>query len=187
MLEASILGNENAVRLALISGANANVCEEETGRTPLMKLAVMLDPNNLTILDDLLIEADLNWKDNNHDTVLHRLLNNKNVVAQEIMLKKLLDGGARQSLTQKNKQGRTPLLAAVAKRHATTSAFIKTLLEYGADPNVASLDQGNTPLMYAVENGDYDIAGMLLDYGARPNDENNSGCGALLKQHWLVI
>jgi len=167
--------------LALISGANANVCEEGTGRTPLMKLAVTLDANNLTVLDDLLIEADPTAQDSNHDTVLHRLVHNKNGMVQEKILKKLLAAGAGPAIYVKNKQGKTPLLYALAQPGATTGAFIKTLLAYGADPNDACPNQGNTALMYAVEYGDADMVSSLLDYGARTNDQNNSGCGALSK------
>jgi len=49
------------------------------------------------------------------------------------------------------------------------------LLKYGADSNIKN-KQGNTPLHFAAQRGNYDIVRMLLlNYGADPNIQNHIG------------
>ena len=46
----------------------------------------------------------------------------------------------------------------------------KALLDAGANPSVADRDGDMTPLIVACLNGSFDVAALLLDKGADPND-----------------
>lgn len=55
-------------------------------------------------------------------------------------------------------------------------SLIEVILEYVPDCNVDCVNAlGNTPLMLAVMNDDYDIARILLQHRANPNIKNKDG------------
>jgi ankyrin repeat protein len=68
----------------------------------------------------------------------------------------------------------TPLTVAVSKGDL---AFVKKLLEYGADVNEISEDL--SPLMIAARYNKVDILNVLLANGANPNAKNEKGFTAL--------
>jgi ankyrin repeat protein len=63
-----------------------------------------------------------------------------------------------------------------------SAAMVRTLLQAGADPNLALL-LGETPLMAASRSGNPDVAAQLLDKGAKPNTRGARGQTALM---WAV-
>jgi len=77
------------------------------------------------------------------------------------------------NINYRDAEGNTPLFYAVNNSH---EEVVKTLLYYGADPNIGSFD-GFTPLMNAALQGNFDMAQLLL-YDSRTKldiyDENNS-------------
>jgi ankyrin repeat protein len=82
-------------------------------------------------------------------------------------------GNARLS-TLRGPGGATPLMSAALYGDAS---LVETLLEQGADPNVAN-DAGATPLMWAV--GDFATTKLLLDRGADVNARSTDGRTPLL-------
>jgi ankyrin repeat protein len=74
------------------------------------------------------------------------------------------------------KQGGLTALHFAARQGAMRTA--QTLVESGADVNVASAD-GTTALVMAAINGQFDLAKYLLDHGANPNIASQSGMTAL--------
>lgn len=79
----------------------------------------------------------------------------------------------------------TPLHEAIYKDKAT----VKILLALGIDPELRD-GNGNTPLLYASENGRYEIIEFLIGYGANINAVNEIGQSALhhaVKQDSLEI
>jgi len=66
---------------------------------------------------------------------------------------------------------RPPLIVAVMLQR---TRIVETLLQYGADPNLADRD-GETPLHFAVKLGDPETVLQLLQYGARPHTDNGEG------------
>jgi uncharacterized protein len=77
----------------------------------------------------------------------------------------LLEAGADPNVQEKNGQ-QTALMWAASERH---SAVTKELVAHNADVNAHSKN-GATALMFAAR-GDAESAGILLDAGARPNDQ----------------
>lgn len=81
----------------------------------------------------------------------------------------LLDYGA--DPNSMNKGGANPLIAA-ADRNLVSLA--KKLLEKGADPDVVTLQNRDTPLIFAAWKGHYEIVKLLIAAGANVNHRNNS-------------
>ncbi|HEV8066271.1 MAG TPA: ankyrin repeat domain-containing protein [Planctomycetaceae bacterium] len=75
-------------------------------------------------------------------------------------------------------QGRTPLLWAAAGGHGDVA---RLLLDHGARGNVSETLGGTTPLICAAgsERGDVGLVKVLLDRGARVDDEDVNGASAL--------
>ncbi len=70
------------------------------------------------------------------------------------------------------KSNRTPLLWASP---SSSSQFIKTLLELGADMNVQRTDDKVTPIKLAADWNNYMATRILLEYGADANIQNEDG------------
>ncbi len=80
--------------------------------------------------------------------------------------------------------GLTPLLHAVRQGHREAAL---TLIEVGADVNLASDGDGTTPLLMAALNGQFDLAEVLLELGADPNATGVAGVTPLfatLERQW---
>ena len=60
----------------------------------------------------------------------------------------------------------TPLQSAALSGHANV---VELLLERGAKPDLARLEDGATPLYLAAQDGRLEAAEVLLKYGAKPN------------------
>lgn len=67
-----------------------------------------------------------------------------------------------------------PIVAAAFEGHRSV---VKTLLEYGDDPNRASSAGGMTALICAAMRGYTDTIQLLLDYHADPNQRDDVSAG----------
>ena len=79
------------------------------------------------------------------------------------------------------KSNRTPLLWASL---SSSSQFIKTLIDLGADVNVQRTDDKVGPLVLAVYCNNYMATRVLLEYGADVNIQNQAGDAPL---HWCAL
>lgn len=68
--------------------------------------------------------------------------------------------------------GLTPLLFAVREGHTAT---VQALLDAGADVNQVSAGDHTSPLLMATINGQFDLARILLDKGAKPTLASDAG------------
>jgi hypothetical protein len=89
-------------------------------------------------------------------------------------------------LNVKKSYGETPLMYAVQKNHYHLA---KLLLTEGADPDAE--ENGQTALHIAAENGNQDIANLLLDFNANPNpiylDDPSEECANLIPAHYASL
>ncbi|WP_162600878.1 ankyrin repeat domain-containing protein [Paraburkholderia sp. C35] len=83
---------------------------------------------------------------------------------------RLLEAGASAQTTMGH--GSTPLMYAVERGHSV--AFVKTLMDHGADPNALSKTSSRSewsPLHKVTDQHDPAVLDRLLDYGARPDTQ----------------
>ena len=99
----------------------------------------------------------------------------------------LLKLGANPNSQGKDDKLNTALMQAVHQALASrkfdqkkTLAPIQALLDAKADPNIANKRPGWTPLRYAVEQQDYDLARLLRTYGADPDLADKKGVSPFL-------
>jgi ankyrin repeat protein len=76
--------------------------------------------------------------------------------------------------------GNTPLFFLAGYQDASPSAATATLgmrwlLEHGADPNVTSGDEKETPLQRCAQHGRREVVALLLDHGADPHMQRADG------------
>ena len=86
-------------------------------------------------------------------------------------IKILLRYGADIDATYSDIGGGTPLLTALFNGHVEAA---RLLIEAGADPSVKG-EEGDSPLRWAVTEGDYDFTSYLLDKGAGRTIDSFSG------------
>ena len=87
------------------------------------------------------------------------------------MVKLLLDRGA--NVNAKSIKSQTPL------HFAETADVARMLLQHGADPDIRTTSEGETPLMEAAYCGNESVARVLLQYGAHPNLRGSGGATPL--------
>jgi ankyrin repeat protein len=146
---------------AITNGADVNA-KDEKGRTPAF---YCVESGNFTILNNLdkagKNKVDPNAVDNAGMSLLHCAVLKK----QEAIITYLLKVRACSPRTQIAKTGASPLYDAA---RAGTYDMVKSLVTYGADPNVARKD-GLTPLHQAAARGNLDMVKDLVQAGADVN------------------
>ncbi len=148
-------------------GADVNA-KDEKGRTPAF---YCVENGNFTILSNLdsagKSKVDPNAVDNSGMSLLHCAVLKK----QEAIITYLLKVRACTPRTQIEKSGATPLYDAA---RMGTYEMVKSLVNYGADPNVAT-KAGLTPLHQAAARGNLDMVKDLVQAGAEVNAVAENG------------
>ncbi len=122
--------------------------------------------------------ADVNAKNNDGKTPLHRAVSNSDANFRAQATQLLLENGA--NIHDIDYNGRTPLhysvyYASIFKEtEGTDLSTAKLLLENGADVNARD-NKGKTPLHVAVAHPSKKISEFLLKYGADINIKDNDG------------
>lgn len=171
----------------LASNLDINTTDEK-GRTPLFYLVKNGAMNTDSFTYIISMGADINHVDNEGNTVLLALI--KEIIeleksktkssakedAEHIknlidMIPWLIEENLDYNLC--NADGDNPLMYATQHEHLKV---VEKLLEFEVDPNYIN-DRGETPLAFAAMKGksNIDMVSLLLDYGARPNIENELG------------
>ena len=157
---------ENAFRM-IEEGADVNG-KDEKGRTPAF---YCVENGNLTILNNLdsagKSKVDPNAVDNSGMSLLHCAVLKK----QEGIITYLLKVRACTPRTQIEKSGASPLYDAA---RMGTYDMVKSLVNYGADPNVAT-KAGLTPMHQAAARGNLDMVKDLVQAGAEVNAVAENG------------
>jgi TonB family protein len=142
----------------------------EASLTPLMRAIRDTDKK---AFKSLLDQADVNASDDQGWTALMLAVR----VAEPSFVKALLKKGAEVNI--KSKDELTPLLVtAQYAKDAMAKEIAKILIEHKADVNAKGED-GITALMQAARYGDLKLIKLLLEKGAKLNDEDNHHATAL--------
>ncbi len=148
-------------------GADVNG-KDDKGRTPAF---YCVENGNLTILNNLdsagKSKVDPNAVDDSGMSLLHCAVLKK----QEAIITYLLKVRACTPRTQIEKSGASPLYDAA---RMGTYDMVKSLVNYGADPNVAT-KAGLTPLHQAAARGNLDMVKDLVQEGAEVNAVAENG------------
>ncbi|MES2463923.1 MAG: ankyrin repeat domain-containing protein, partial [Armatimonadota bacterium] len=97
------------------------------------------------------------------------------------MVRVLLAAGQTIDVHSRDERGETLLWKACSGNFPKEgrAALLTLLLEHGADVNVAAIDTGTTPLMFAAASGDRAVIALLLGAGADPLARDQEGRSAL--------
>jgi len=190
LMYAAIASNAMAVKLLLENGANPDIVDAE-GKAALFHQIenAITEPVRFAICQELMDHgANLNLRDTAEGaTVLMKVVQNTALD----LLPAFLQRGACPDL--QDHEGWTPLIACCAESSGLTQEcaiqMIETLLHWGADVNVTTLE-GRNALSLAAE-GSYEIASALLnpDYLPKYTPAALSACDRTARGpvHYAVI
>ncbi|MBN1974174.1 MAG: ankyrin repeat domain-containing protein [Sedimentisphaerales bacterium] len=176
--KAALAGDLAEVKRLIAEGADVNKLESNSTA---LHIAVS---NNRKDIAELLLEksANIDIQDETGRTALYIAVQNNNIDLVKILL------SAKADINIGNNRGQTPIDIAVRQnrkeildlfsRSVTISTLhaavklknmekVKEFLDKGADVN--EYENGDTPLLIAVNNDSNDIAKLLLEHGADPN------------------
>ena len=101
---------------------------------------------------------------NLYKTIMFHISNNNPLIVQTL----ILDNKDRLNINYQNEDGDTFIITAIKNK---CTSIIQFLLQHGNDPNIPN-QYKNSPLHYALSLQHYDIANMLITYGANENALN---------------
>ncbi|XP_078699180.1 ankyrin repeat and SOCS box protein 7-like isoform X2 [Branchiostoma floridae x Branchiostoma belcheri] len=152
--------HDRCARLLLENGARADIHEATGGHTPLHGCArwgyIRIAQ---TILEFNSSREVVNAQNNQGHTPLHLAVVHKDETVGVELARVLLDCGANWNIST-FKRGTTPFVNAIQYRKLLC---LQTFLEKGANPNLGK----GWPLHHASDTVDYDLAKLLLMYGAK--------------------
>jgi ankyrin repeat protein len=154
---AATVGNPRTVERLLEAGADANTANAD-GESALMLAARTGNPQVVRqlIAAGAQVDAREGWKG---QTALMWAAAENNPAAMQVLLEAGADASAR------SRGGVfTPLLFAIRAGHVPAA---RVLLDAGVDVN-APMPDGTSPLVLAIINAHFELAGFLLDRGANP-------------------
>lgn len=157
-----VLANDTSGLCELLSeGMNPNYILED-GQTA---LHYSKTPEIASVLIDY--GAEVNAKDDFHNTPLHHAVSDLNESLTSLLLKENAEANIQ------NKSYYTPLLQCLEEtdQPAQRATIASLLLEYGADPNVRTQLYQNTPLYFAIQSKNLPAVEALLLYDVNLNSE----------------
>lgn len=158
-------GNIKVVAALLKAGANPNEADSGVGHTPLMRA---IETQQIEITKLLLkLKADPNLTAQDGKSCLTMAIESK----KPEIVTALVEAGA--NLKQIPKENDPPALIAAQDGSAESLEILKILSRGGANLNASNA--AYTPLSYAVEQGSLGLTKLLLELGADPNAQTQSG------------
>jgi len=168
LINATLQGDTNRIEYLLQHGADINAKDVE-GMTSLMHAVKTTD---LTLINGLLeYGADPHLQDNDGWTAsMHAVRQNDGKVMRLLARFKA-------NFDLLNYQGFSALGLAVQDNRSNVAV---AMLDRGANASVVMGDSGYTPLIIAAKVGNKVMAQTLLQYGAKPDEQNTGGFTALM-------
>jgi ankyrin repeat protein len=130
--------------------------------------------------------AKINRRNRSNDEPIFIVIMNGNLRGEEDTLKLLrllkTKGANFNIVNQGSFKGETPLITALRSpqlQNPKKLSVIKNLINAGADINYHTPNDGDTPLIIAVRNGDLETIRLLLEKGAEINATDHEGYTAL--------
>jgi len=159
LLEYVLAADTSALCDLLAEGMNPNFIIED-GQTV---LHYTKNPGIASLLIDY--GAEVNAKDNYHNTPLHHAVSSLNEPLTDLLLQE----GANANI--QNKSYYTPLLQCLEETNqpGLRATITGLLLEHGANPNVSTQRYKNTPLYLAIQSQNLNAVKSLLEHDADPN------------------
>jgi ankyrin repeat protein len=153
-------------RLMIFLGANINYKNPNDGKTHLINSIIK---NKFDVAKQLLENgADPNIIDDTKGTALYYALLHYDKLLSSDIIQLLIKKGANIDY-EDSEQKKIPLFIAIIAK--TDNSIVKMLLESGAKVNI-NYNDGNTPLIVAIENENIEVVKMLLDKGANVNQKD---------------
>ncbi len=167
LMKAIIFDCTDIVRLLLINGADVD--NRYNGCSPLMKALILGRTDIVRLL--LINGADVDNRYNGCSPLMKAL-----ILGRTDIVRLLLINGA--DVDTRDETGCTELILTASIVHtgietAKIAEIAELLLRSGADVDAAD-NHGNTSLTTAAANGHSKIVELLLDYGADPNQSENT-------------
>jgi ankyrin repeat protein len=170
--------NIEAVQLLLSAGADPFL-EDQHGWTPVSTIcqhAFMTDAPHHAAFNDLLRTLHVDIFETLQFSVLHKtILGITNLDLETQLL------ASTSNIDAPDSSGQTPLFWASVRGD---EAAVKTLLKYGANPNVVS-NMGETPLHWSTMARNENCTRYLLEGGAEPNVGSCFGTSPLQHAAWV--
>jgi ankyrin repeat protein len=182
LMEASRTGKPEAVKLLLAHGAKANAQEELRGQTALMWAAA---ENNVDVVNTLVeAGADINARSRGGFTPLLFAVR----AGSKASVNALLDRGADvndllQPAAAPQRPGARPPAAVSARPQGQGGGVEQLLQVYNTGSRRGGGPSGTSALVLAITNAHFELASLLLDYGADPNADGQ-GWTALHQIAW---
>ena len=181
--------NLNAIKVLITKGANVNQTNDD-GITPLSAALysdIYKKPNFKIV--KLLVEngVDVNAKDDKRENVSQMTPLSKSIYEDNLEIAKyLIDNGA--DVTAKDSDGLTPLhwiCTATRDKAIENYELAKMLIEKGADVNAEKEFSKETPLLWVLQQNDFDymhdITKLLIENGANVNHKNENETTPLME------
>ncbi|OUM57792.1 hypothetical protein PIROE2DRAFT_64803 [Piromyces sp. E2] len=151
--------NSNEMEIFKLLVQYININERDFTGNNLLFYAI--EKNDLKMVDYLIkTDIDTNNINNIEESIFDHALSTRNVRVLRVLLKNDCI-----HLNQQDSNGNTPLHKMIKKKDVRDPLFIKIMIENGSDVNVSN-EQKDTPLLCAIEEGEYEIVKLLLENGA---------------------
>jgi ankyrin repeat protein len=158
--EAVVSGDLQMISLVRDAGANP-LAKDTEGRTPL-SMALAQSPESLRAV----LKSAANLVDSDGNTALHIVIQNNAPASTVEMLVQ-----ENYPLNRRNRFGETPLMTAVIKNAADTTAV---LLRYGSDPYTSN-NSGECAVTAALKGGKVNILNNIAEYAGTTADIRGDG------------
>ena len=160
-LQNAVLESHTEV-VSLVLGAGGDVNAVDGFKQSLLSLSMQFD-HEFLVREILVYRPDLNIKDVNENTALHRITRETPVASVRLVV----NSGAELNTMNKNKS--TPLMIAIWEGNTEVVKYLLSKVAVTSALNMPSLKKRASPLHIACQHGSLETVELLLHAGSNPN------------------